>query len=254
MDYESLDGNKPMDDSASVSPKHRKYVGYWLAGLAFGIYFAVGAGGVTRLAESAMKMTDRNPFRWIPPFGHWEEEFENYKKYDEYPRLTEEDRENLTLSNFEFKWFLVYFHRMGGRFLFAAFFGPFIYFWIKGYFSDTLKKRMIFVAILMASQIPIGWWMLNSGLHHELMANKKKPGVSQYRMAIHLIIPFFMFGVFLYSALSMFLKPQDHLNVSTINMKRLRCLGKAMIGMLLVGSAMGKYFVILKRLFSHNSY
>uniref|UniRef100_A0A914PNQ6 Uncharacterized protein n=1 Tax=Panagrolaimus davidi TaxID=227884 RepID=A0A914PNQ6_9BILA len=59
------------------------------------------------------------------------------------------------------------------------------------------------------AEIPIGWWMVNSGLHHELMANKKKPGVSQYRMAIHLIIPFFMFGVFLYSALSMFLKPQD---------------------------------------------
>ena len=34
----------------------------------------------------------------------------------------------------------------------------------------------------MAAQLPLGWWMVHSGLHRELMANKEKPGVSQYRM------------------------------------------------------------------------
>ena len=109
-----------------------------------------------------MKMTNVHPFRWISPFGHWEEEFAHYKTYDEYKlyviaipfikiqrfifRLTPEDREALTLDNFKLKWSLVYGHRMGGRMLFFAFFGPCIYFWKKGYFNSILKKRMFLLA------------------------------------------------------------------------------------------------------------
>ena len=79
--------------------------------------------------------------------------------------------------------------------------------------------------------------MVHSGLHKELMANKEKPGVSQYRMAAHLITPFLMYGIFLYSGLSMFLKPQDHSSVPKIG--RLRVLGKSLIGALLLTSFMG---------------
>uniref|UniRef100_A0A914XYP2 Uncharacterized protein n=1 Tax=Panagrolaimus superbus TaxID=310955 RepID=A0A914XYP2_9BILA len=236
-----------MSDVATLdmSPKARKYVGYWLLACSAGVYVAVGAGGLTRLQESAMKMTDRHPFRWLPPFGQkaWEEEFENYKKFDEYMLLTPEDRGELTLEMFKFKWSLVYCHRMGGRSLFFLFMGPCIYFWKKGYFNSVLKKRMLFAGLLMAAQIPIGWWMLNSGLHRELMANKEKPGVSQYRMATHLVVPFMMYGVFLYSGLSMFLKPQDHSNVAKIG--QLRFLGKGLIAMLLVGSGMGCFLTAL---------
>ncbi|CAJ0945904.1 unnamed protein product, partial [Mesorhabditis belari] len=63
--------------------------------------------------------------------------------------------------------------------------------------------------LLMCLQITLGWYMLNSGLHRELMANKKKPGVSQYRMAFHLIDPFLIFGIFFYNASSLLLQPQN---------------------------------------------
>jgi len=102
---------------------------------------------------------------------------------------------------------------------------------------------MILAGILMAAQIPIGWWMVHSGLHRELMANKLKPGVSQYRMATHLIIPFMMYGIFLYNGLSMFLTPQNHSNVHNIG--KFRFLGKGIIALLLLGSAMGSFLTAL---------
>lgn len=93
--------------------------------------------------------------------------------------------------------------------LFLAFTIPCVVFWRKGYFNALLKKHLLLAGILLTAQIPLGWWMVHSGLHRELMANKEKPGVSQYRMAAHLIIPFFLYGIFVYNGLSMLLKPQD---------------------------------------------
>lgn len=69
---------------AGLSEAVRTRVGLWLLLCVAGCYVGVSMGGFTRLNEAAMKMTDLHPFRWIPPFGHWEEEFDNYKKYDEY--------------------------------------------------------------------------------------------------------------------------------------------------------------------------
>ncbi|CAJ0945974.1 unnamed protein product, partial [Mesorhabditis belari] len=218
-------------------------VGAWLLICAAGCYMGVSMGGLTRLNEAAMKMTDRHPFTWIPPFGHWDEEFEKYKKFDEYKMLPTEERQELTLNEFIFRWLLVYFHRIGGRMLFFVFFIPCGVFWYKGYFTSLLKRRMFMAGLLMFLQIPLGWYMLNSGLHRELMANKKKPGVSQYRMAFHLIDPFLMFGIFFYNALSLLLQPQNHCNVAKIGNARL--FGKILIGLLLVGSFMGSFLTAL---------
>lgn len=124
-------------------------------------------------------------------------------------RLPAEERQELTLNEFIYRWFLVYFHRIGGRILFFLFVIPCSVFWYKGYFNRPLKYRMTIAGLLMLAQIPLGWYMLNSGLNRNLMANKKKPGVSQYRMAVHLITPFFMFGIFLYNALSLLVEPQN---------------------------------------------
>ena len=62
-------------------------VGYWLLGTTFLIYAVIVVGGVTRLTESGLSITEWKPVSGIvPPLTQrdWEEEFEKYKATPEF--------------------------------------------------------------------------------------------------------------------------------------------------------------------------
>merc|ERR1719433_2401183 len=72
--------------SSAQSATASRAVGWWLAGCAGMCVGAVVLGGVTRLTESGLSMTDWNLVGRPPPSSQaqWEEEFEKYKLSPEF--------------------------------------------------------------------------------------------------------------------------------------------------------------------------
>ncbi len=80
-----------------------------------------------------------------------------------------------------------YGHRMWGRLIGAAFYGPAAYFWARGRLPPFLKPRVAVLGVLLACQGLLGWYMVKSGLDHKNFEGPSDvPRVSQYRLASHL--------------------------------------------------------------------
>ncbi|EPB70024.1 cytochrome oxidase assembly protein [Ancylostoma ceylanicum] len=196
-------------DISGINAQQRKRVGYWLFLCAGMCYGAVAIGGLTRLTESGLSMVNWDLFRSMrPPLTQkeWEEEFERYKKYPEYHYKS--SSEEMTMAQFKFIWHMEYGHRMWGRLTGVVFLLPCIYFWARGYFPVTMKRRMAIAAAMMLAQGGIGWWMVKSGLDPSNNSESSVPRVSQYRLATHLTIAFLLYSLFLYNGISHFVSPQ----------------------------------------------
>ncbi|GEQ72099.1 hypothetical protein JCM33374_g5785 [Metschnikowia sp. JCM 33374] len=170
-----------------------KAAGYWLictSGLIFGI---VVVGGLTRLTESGLSITEWKPVTGsIPPLNEseWQEEFEKYKDSPEFKQLNS----HITLDEFKFIFSMEWGHRFLGRCIGMFFILPAIYFWKTGKFNTTVSKRVVGLTGLLGLQGAIGWWMVKSGLDEEQLAERKsKPTVSQYRLTTHLGAAFLMY-------------------------------------------------------------
>ena len=177
-----------------------KAVGYWListSGLIFGI---VVVGGLTRLTESGLSITEWKPVTGaIPPLNdaEWQEEFEKYKESPEFKQLNS----HITLEEFKFIFSMEWGHRFLGRCIGAFFLLPALYFWKTGRLSITVSKKVVGLTGLLGLQGAIGWWMVKSGLDEEQLAERNsKPTVSQYRLTTHLSAAFLMYLGVLWTA------------------------------------------------------
>ena len=82
-----------------MSPLARKIVGSWLLLGCVMVFFQVIIGGVTRLTESGLSITEWKPIKGIiPPLNktEWNTEFELYKEKVQYRVINE----GMTLSEF----------------------------------------------------------------------------------------------------------------------------------------------------------
>ncbi len=150
-------------------------------------------GGVTRLTESGLSITEWNVVTGaIPPLSEakWQAEFKKYQAVPEY----QIENAGMTLGQFKYIFFWEYFHRLWGRLLGFAFLIPFFIFWRKGLIKGWLMKRCLFILLGGAIVGSLGWFMVLSGL-------KKGANVDHYRLAIHLIAAFTLFGFILWTAL-----------------------------------------------------
>lgn len=177
-----------------------KITGYWLictSGLIFGI---VVVGGLTRLTESGLSITEWKPVTGaIPPLNQqeWEEEFAKYKNSPEFKQLNS----HITLDEFKFIFFMEWGHRLLGRAIGLFFVLPAVYFWSTGKFSPHVARRVVGLTGLLGLQGAIGWWMVKSGLDEDELAERNsKPTVSQYRLTTHLGAAFLMYMGVLWTA------------------------------------------------------
>lgn len=177
-----------------------KITAYWLictSGLIFGI---VVVGGLTRLTESGLSITEWKPVTGaIPPLNQeeWEEEFAKYKDSPEFKQLNS----HITLEEFKFIFSMEWGHRLLGRAIGMFFVLPAIYFWTTGKFSPHVARRVVGLTGLLGLQGAIGWWMVKSGLDEDELAERKsKPTVSQYRLTTHLGAAFLMYLGVLWTA------------------------------------------------------
>lgn len=198
---------KTMQNSNYVKTNKRrpvntwKPVGYWLiftSSLVFGI---VVLGGLTRLTESGLSITEWKPVTGsIPPLSQaeWEEEFEKYKSSPEFKLLNS----NITLSEFKFIFFMEWSHRLVGRAIGMFVLLPAAYFIYTRKTTPHVTGKIVLITALLGLQGFIGWWMVKSGLDNKFLEEPgSHPRVSQYRLATHLFAAFLLYTAMMFTGI-----------------------------------------------------
>jgi cytochrome c oxidase assembly protein subunit 15 len=163
---------------ADLAPDRRRLLGWWLAGWAFMVLMTVVIGGVTRLTESGLSITEWAPVSGvIPPIGAeaWDEAFRAYQQIPEYQELNR----GMTLSEFKLIFFWEYLHRLWARLVGLVLAVPFVVFLVRRWLPARLARRLAGLLVLTGIQGALGWYMVASGL-------VDRTDVSQYRLAAHL--------------------------------------------------------------------
>jgi len=197
-----------------------RVVGWWMAGCAGMCFGAVVLGGVTRLTESGLSMTDWQLLGRPPPATQeeWIIELDKYKLSPEYKYKNFD----ITMEQFKFIWYMEYGHRMWGRLIGAAFYIPAGIMWYKGMFNKTMKKRVGLAGTLLLCQGLLGWYMVKSGLDHDnFLGPSDVPRVSQYRLAAHLSSAVVLYSVLFWNAKEI-LRPALQFNAKELTPQLLR--------------------------------
>lgn len=138
----------------------------------------------------------------------------------------------MTLTGFKTIWYMEYAHRTWGRLIGGFFALPAAYFWYRGYLGRGMKPRVLFYGALIGAQGLMGWYMVKSGLEDRFHAPDAVPSVSQYRLASHLALAFFLYTTFLWSALHHLL-PAEKLKAaaskSTLRFRRVAHVTKGLV-------------------------
>lgn len=158
----------------------------WLIVVAALIAAMVVVGGATRLTESGLSIVEWKPVTGtLPPFtaADWDEAFAAYKTIPQYRELNA----GMTLDQFKTIFWWEWSHRLLGRVIGIAYLLPFLFLLWRGWLDAALKRRLWVIFGLGALQGAVGWWMVVSGLTHRVE-------VSQYRLAVHLMLAVVIFA------------------------------------------------------------
>ncbi|KAI1270983.1 cytochrome c oxidase assembly protein COX15 [Xylaria sp. FL0933] len=178
-----------------------KSVAYWLLGSAASVFGIVVFGGLTRLTESGLSITEWKPVTGsLPPLTqqHWESEFEKYRASPEFKMLNS----HMDLAEFKKIYFMEWTHRLWGRLIGLSFVLPTAYFIARRRVSMRMAWSLVGISGLIGFQGFIGWWMVRSGLTDDLFAPGSHPRVSQYRLTAHLATAFVCYSWMLLAGLS----------------------------------------------------
>ena len=144
------------------------------------IFFIIIIGGLTRLTNSGLSITEWELFSGIlPPLNNntWENYFNLYKEIPQYKLMNY----NMSLSEFKIIFYWEYFHRILARFIGMFFLLPLIYFYLSNKIKTQHLNICYLVFILIIMQGVVGWYMVKSGLINNTT-------VSHYRLSIHLFL------------------------------------------------------------------
>ncbi len=153
---------------------------YGNAGLTLGM---IAVGGLTRLTESGLSITEWRPLTGaVPPLSDsdWQHEFDRYKSSPEFRKLRDES--SFGMSDFRRIYLWEWGHRFLGRVIGLTFGLPWLYFVLRGRIRGKLLLQTGALLALGGAQGAVGWWMVKSGLEDGL----EHPRVNHVRLATHL--------------------------------------------------------------------
>ena len=166
----------------------------FVAGLVFAM---VVVGGITRLTESGLSITEWKPISGaIPPLSHddWVRAFDLYRQTPQFREVA--GPAGMTLSGFKFIFFWEWVHRFLGRIIGLVFFVGVGWFAVKREIPKGYGWRLVALFILGGLQGAVGWFMVVSGL-------EGRTEVSPYRLSAHLLFALFLFSALIWTALDL---------------------------------------------------
>ena len=169
-----------------------KYILYWLISIFLIISIMIVVGGLTRLTDSGLSITEWELFSGIlPPLNNyqWNQYFDLYKQIPEYKL----QNFSMTLEEFKIIFWWEFIHRFLGRLIGIFFLIPLIFLTAKLGFKKTISFHLIFILICL--QGFVGWYMVSSGLVDRV-------DVSHYRLALHLLLAFIILSLVFWNYLA----------------------------------------------------
>lgn len=161
------------------------------------VFAMVVVGGITRLTESGLSITEWNPVSGaIPPLSHadWVRAFDLYKQTPQYLEVA--GPAGMTLSGFKFIFLWEWVHRLLGRIIGLVFFIGVGWFAVKREVPKGYGWRLVALFVLGGLQGAVGWFMVVSGL-------EGRTEVSPYRLSAHLLFALFLFSALIWTALDL---------------------------------------------------
>ena len=181
----------------STSPARPLALSRWLFLVAGLVFLMVVVGGITRLTESGLSITEWKPISGaIPPLTNddWQRAFDLYKQTPEYREIN--GPAGMDLAGFKFIFFWEWVHRLLGRLIGLAFALPLAWFAVKRAIPKGYGARLVGLLILGGAQGALGWYMVVSGL-------TERTDVSHFRLSAHLLLALFLLGALVWTALDL---------------------------------------------------
>ena len=161
------------------------------------VFAMVVIGGITRLTESGLSITQWNVVSGaLPPLTHsdWVRLFDLYKQTPQYREVA--GPAGMTLAGFKFIFFWEWVHRLLGRVIGLVFFIGVGWFAVKRAIPNGFAWRLAVLFVLGGAQGAVGWFMVMSGL-------EGRTEVSPYRLSAHLLFALFLFSALIWTALDL---------------------------------------------------
>jgi cytochrome c oxidase assembly protein subunit 15 len=171
----------------------RRAIAAWLFVLAGLVAVMVLVGGLTRLTDSGLSITEWRPVTGaLPPMSAeaWQEEFDKYRAIPEYQLLNK----GMSLEEFKFIYWWEWGHRQLGRLIGLVWAVGFVWFLVRRRIPPGWTGRLLIPGALGGVQGFIGWWMVSSGLEGTMV------DVASYRLATHLGLAFVILALLLHFA------------------------------------------------------
>ncbi len=204
--FEDVGDRKPVEETSNGGlidggkQGSRKSVATWLMMLFGLVVLMIVIGGLTRLTDSGLSITEWKPVTGaVPPMGAdaWNAEFTKYQAIPEYQL----QNKGMTLTEFKSIYWWEWGHRQLGRLIGLVWAVGFVFLLATRRIPVGWTPRLLVVGILGGLQGAIGWWMVSSGLTGRMV------DVASYRLAIHLGLAFIILGVIIWSVWQL-LRPQ----------------------------------------------
>lgn len=174
----------------------RGAVRVWLMILFALVVVMIAVGGLTRLTDSGLSITEWKPVTGaMPPMNaaDWDAEFSLYKQIPEYQL----QNRGMSLEEFKVIYWWEWGHRQLGRVIGLVWLVGFLGFLVARKIPPGWSGRLLLLGALGGAQGAIGWWMVSSGLRGEML------DVASYRLAVHLGLAFVILGLIAWYAMAL---------------------------------------------------
>ena len=161
------------------------------------VFAMVVVGGLTRLTESGLSITQWQPIAGaIPPLNHadWEHAFRLYRATPEYQQIN--GPAGMTLAQFKQIYWWEFVHRLLGRMIGLVFGGGLLWFAARRAIPRGYGWKMVALLALGGAQGLLGWYMVMSGL-------AQRTDVSHLRLSAHLLLALAIMGALIWIALDL---------------------------------------------------
>lgn len=174
----------------------RRGIRLWLMVLFALVVVMIAVGGLTRLTDSGLSITEWKPVAGaLPPMSDadWQEEFDKYRAIPQYELLNK----GMSLAEFKVIYWWEWGHRQLGRVIGLVWALGFLGFLVARQIPRGWTGRLLLLGALGGAQGAIGWWMVASGFAEGMIA------VASYRLATHLGLAFVILGLIAWSVFAL---------------------------------------------------
>ena len=178
-----------------MNPGSDARVRRWLLLSAAAVVVAVAIGGITRLTESGLSITEWRPVSGIVPprsSAEWNEAYAGYLAIPEAQTV----HRGITLAQFQALFWWEWVHRLLARIVGLVLAVPYFVLLARNDIRATHRGQLLLLPVLAAAQGVLGWYMVTSGL-------EVRTDVSQYRLTAHLAMALIIYMVCVWTALDL---------------------------------------------------